>query len=352
MIEISIFIYIIIVMAKIVFFEIEKWEEELVKKALSEHQLVFTEEKLEPKTFEKYKDAEIVSTFIYSDINSEVLANLSNLKYIATRSVGFDHIDTNFAKEKGIIVSNIPRYGGDTVAEHTFALILAISRKLVPSIERAKKGDFSSSGLTGFDLFGKTLGVIGAGNIGIKVIEIAKCFGMKILIYSRTKDENLEKDEKITYTETLDELLGNSDIVTLHVPHTKETEHMINMGNLDKFKKGCILINTARGILVETQAILEGIGRGIFSAVGLDVLEEERPLKEERELLTTDFLKLCGEDTKNELLNHILLTREEVIITPHNAFNSKEALEEIINATILNIKNYLLKNPQNVINKE
>lgn len=337
-------------MAKIVFFEIEKWEEELVKTAFPEHELMFTEEKLEPKTYEQYKDAEIVSPFIYSTINQEVLSNLLNLKHIATRSVGFDHIDVNFAKQKGIVVSNIPRYGGDTVAEHTFALILAISRKLIPSIEKTKKGDFSLDGLTGFDLYGKTLGIIGAGHIGKKVIEIAKAFGMKILVYSRTKDEELAKDEKVSFADTLDYLLGNSDVISLHVPHTKETEHIINMGNLDKFKKGCILINTARGILIETQAILEGIEKGIFKAVGLDVLEEELGIKEERELLTSEYLKSF--DPKTELLNHLLLNREEVIITPHNAFNSKEALVQIIDATILNIKAFLSGSPQNVVSKE
>jgi D-lactate dehydrogenase len=337
-------------MAKIVFFEIEKWEEELVKNTLPDHQLVFTEEKLDKNTFGKYVDMEVASPFIYSEVSQEVLAGLPGLKFIATRSVGFDHIDTVFARQKGVAVSNIPKYGGDTVAEHTLALILAISRKLIPSVERTKHGNFSLDNLTGFDLYGKTLGVIGAGHIGRKVIEMAKCFGMKILVYTKTKDEALVMDDKVSYAESLDFLLGNSDIITLHVPHTPETEHTINMGNLDKIKKGAVLINTARGPLIETQAILEGVERGIFSAVGLDVLEEEGPLKEERELLTTEFLKSC--DPKTQLLNHVLLTRDEVIITPHNAFNSKEALAQIIDTTISNIKAYLIGTPQNIVSKE
>jgi D-lactate dehydrogenase len=338
------------IVAKIVFFEIEKWEEELVKNALPEHQLVFTQEKLNKDDCVKYKDAEVISPFIYSSITQQVLSGLLNLKFIATRSVGFDHIDMDLVKQKGVVVSNIPKYGGDTVAQHTIALILAISRKLIPSVERTKHGDFSLEGLSGFDLYGKTLGVIGAGHIGRKVIDIAKCFGMQILVYTRTKDEKLVMDDKISYAENLDHLLSSSDIITLHVPHTPETEHIINMGNLDKVKKGAVLINTARGPLVETQAVLEGVEKGIFSAVGLDVLEEEGPLKEERELLTSEFLKCC--DPKTALMNHILLTREEVIITPHNAFNSREALAQIIDTTISNIKAYLMGTPQNIVSKE
>ncbi len=334
-------------MAKIAFFEIEKWEEELVKNALSGHELVFTEEKLDKENYSKYADFEIISPFIYSSLTNELLTNIPNLKFIATRSVGYDHIDINYCKEKNIVISNIPKYGGNTVAEHTFALILAISRKLIPSIEQTKRGDFTIDNLTGFDLCGKTIGVVGAGHIGKKIIDMALCFGMKVLIFTRTKDESLTANSNVTYAQSLDDLFANSDVITFHLPHTKETEHIVNMGNIDKFKKGCIIINTARGNLIETQAILEGIERGIFKAVGLDVLEEEATLKEERELLTAEFLKSC--DLKTQLLNHVLLTREEVIITPHNAFNSKEALTEIIDTTVANINGFIAGRPQNII---
>jgi D-lactate dehydrogenase len=145
----------------------------------------------------------------------------------------------------------------------------------------------------------------------------------------------------------LDELLANSDIVTLHLPHTKETEHIVNLTNIQKFKKGAILINTARGSLVETQSILEGLEKGIFSAVGLDVLEEEVHLKEEKEFLSTEYLKTA--DIKTELINHVLLTRDDVLVTPHNAFNSKEAVGEIIENSIVNIKAFIAGAPQNIV---
>lgn len=333
-------------MDKIAFFEVEDWEKEYITKALSGNNLSFLPGKLNKESLPQDRDLTIVSPFIYSRIDREVLNALPNLKLVATRSVGFDHIDIASVKGKGVTVSNVPQYGGDTVAEHTFALMLAISRKLIPSIDRTRRGNFSLHELTGFDLKGKTLGVIGAGNIGRKVIDMALCFGMKVVIYSRTIDEIYAKEKGVTFVD-LDTLFSSSDIISLHIPNTPETKHIINMENISKFKKGSILINTARGPVVETQAILEGLERGILSGAGLDVLEEECSIKEERELLTGDFLKSC--DIKTQLLNHVLLTREDVLVTPHNAFNSREALGEILDITIANIKAFLSGSPQNIV---
>jgi D-lactate dehydrogenase len=332
-------------MDKIVFFEIEKWEEAYIQNSLSGFNLVFSEEKLTKGNTANLADAKIISTFIYSTIDKELLDSLPALKFITTRSMGFDHIDVGSCKEKGIVVSNVPTYGSHTVAEHTIALILAISRKIVPSVEKARRGDFSSRGLEGFDLYGKTLGVVGTGNIGKNVAEIALSFGMKVLAFSRSQDQELIA-RGVRYV-TFDELLVQSDIVTLHLPHNKETEHIINMQNIEKFKKGAVLINTARGALVETQAILDGLERKILFAAGLDVLEEEAELKEERELLSGEYLKKF--DIKTGLINHVLLTRDDVVITPHNAFNSREALIQIIDTTIGNIKSFAAGTPQNTV---
>jgi D-lactate dehydrogenase len=259
--------------------------------------------------------------------------------------MGFDHIDVVACKARGIVVANVPVYGAHTVAEHTFALMLAVSRKIIPSVERAKRGDFSSVGLTGFDLFEKTLGVIGAGHIGKNVCELALSFGMKVLAYCHHTDEELCA-KGVQYA-TLDELLAGSDVVTLHLPHNSETEHIINLQNIGQFKKGAILINTARGALVETQSILEGLEKGILAGVGLDVLEEENSLKEEREFLASEHIKKG--DIQTELLDHILLERDDVVITPHNAFNSKEALQEILETSLSNIKSFLNGAPVNII---
>ena len=332
-------------MAKIVFFDTEKWEEDYVKNGLLGLDAVITSEKLDGTAVSKYQDAEIISCFIYSTLTRNILEKLPNLKFIATRSMGYDHIDLDYCKEKNIQVSNVPVYGAHTVAEHTFALILAISRKIVPSVEQARKGDFSSVGLEGFDLNGKTLGVIGTGNIGANVCEIGLSFGMKILAFSRTQNQDLVA-KGVKYA-SLEELLANSDIITLHLPHTKETEHLINLSNLDKIKKGAILINTARGALVETAAIAEGLEKGILAGAGLDVLEEEAHLREEKEFLSEEYLKTV--DIKTALINHVLLTRDDVVITPHNAFNSKEAVEEIMEVSVANIKAFANNAPQNLV---
>jgi D-lactate dehydrogenase len=332
-------------MAKIVFFEVSVEEEAYLKKAFQSEDVDYKTEKLEESNVQSFQDAEIISTFIYSALNKQLLERLPKLKFIATRSMGFDHIDIEFCKEKGIKVANVPTYGAHTVAEHTFALILAISRKLIESVEQAKKGDFSSAGLEGFDLNGKTLGVLGTGNIGANVCQLGLSFGMNVLAYNRSQNQDLVL-KGVKYV-SLDELLGNSDIITLHLPHTKETEHIISLANLDKIKKGAILINTARGSLIETLAIAEGLEKGILSAAGLDVLEEEAHLREEKELLSEEYLKKV--DIKTEFVNHVLLTRDDVVITPHNAFNSKEAMEEILETSVANIKGYINNTPINVI---
>lgn len=330
---------------KIVFFEVEKWEESSITEAFKEKDAIITSEKLDETTVAKYSDTEIISCFIYSKLNKEVLQKLKDLKLIATRSTGFDHIDLAYCRQNKITVSNVPTYGVHTVAEHTFALILAISRKIVSSVEQAKKGDFSSENLQGFDLFGKTLGVIGTGNIGKNVAKIALAFGMKVSAFSRSNDQELIS-KGVEYT-SLDNLLESSDIISLHLPHTKETEHIVNLSNIQNFKKGAILINTARGSLIQTQAILEGLEKGYISGAGLDVLEEEVYLKEEKEFLSLEYLSKA--DIKTQLLNHVLLTRDDVLVTPHNAFNSKEALEEIMGISITSIKSFINKSPINIV---
>src|ERR1035437_10582762 len=199
-------------MAKIVFFEVEAWEKDYINSTLVNYQPILTSEKLDASTVDRYQDCEAISIFIYSIINREILDKLPNLKFIATRSMGFDHIDLAACREKGIVVANVPVYGAHTVAEHTMALMLAVSRKIVPSVERAKKGDFSSQGLTGFDLYGKTLGVIGTGHIGKNVALLGVAFGMKVLAYCHHADPDLVA-KGVSYI-TVDELLDASDVVS------------------------------------------------------------------------------------------------------------------------------------------
>lgn len=331
---------------KIVFFEIEPWEADYLKSRLKGFDLLFFEDKLNQQNLKKVLDFNVLSPFIYSSIDKETINSLKSLKYIATRSTGFDHIDLETCQQRGILVSNVPTYGENTVAEHTFALILALSRKIYPSLERTKKGDFSLENLRGFDLKGKTLGIVGIGNIGRHVARIAKGFEMNILVYSIHKHQKLAKEIGFKHV-SLDYLFKNSDIITLHVPYNKATHHLVNLATLKLFKKGCYLINTARGGICDTTTLLEGLKQGIFAGLGLDVLEEECFIKEERELLTSVFKKTC--DLKTALENHILINQPNVIITPHNAFNSREALTRILDATIENIKNFARNRPVNLV---
>lgn len=313
---------------------------------LKDFNLAFFEEKMTPEKAKKCLGVDILSPFIYSTIDKKVLNSLKSLKFITTRSTGFDHIDLKTCNDKNILVANVPSYGENTVAEHTFALILALSRKIYPSLEKTKKGDFSVENLRGFDLKDKTIGVVGVGNISRHVIRFAQGFDMNILAFDIREDQKLARELNFKYV-TLDYLFTNSDIVTLHVPYNKATHHMINLKTLKLFKKDCYLINTARGGICDTTALLEGLRQGIFAGLGLDVLEEECFIKEERELLTSAFKKTC--DLKAILENHILINQPNVIITPHNAFNSKEALQRILDTTVKNIKAFSSGQPVDLV---
>lgn len=288
---------------------------------------------------------EYLSVFIYSHLTREIIQKAKQLKLIATRSTGFDHIDVAFCKKRGITVCNVPFYGENTVAEHTFALILSLSRSIHKAYVRTIKGNFSLEGLQGFDLKGKTLGVVGAGHIGLHVIKMAKGFGMRVVAFDVCRNTFMEEVLGFEYV-PLDVLLRGSDIVSLHTPYSAKTHHLINKENIRLFKKGALLINTARGGLVDTTALTWALDNGLLGGAGLDVLEEEELIREEEQLLRKDF---PVEKMKTVLENHILLHRENVVITPHIAFDSREALERILNTTLQNIESFLEGKPQNVV---
>jgi D-lactate dehydrogenase len=329
---------------KSVFLEVEPWEHDLlVKQCPSQWGCRFYPDEADRIAPEKIGDAEILSVFIYSDLDAALLRRLPKLKMIATRSTGFDHIDTAFCREKEIIVCNVPSYGANTVAEHSFALILSLSRKIYPARERTLHGDFSFHGLQGFDLLGKTLGVIGTGRIGRHVIRIANGFQMQVLAHDKRGDPALAELLGFRYVE-LDQLLSDSDVITLHCPLTPETRHLIGKNEFQLMKRGALLINTARGGLVDTEALLWALEGGIIGGAGLDVLEEEEAIREERELLSKHFDE--GK-LRSVIRNHILLKRDDVIITPHIAFNSRGAVERILTTTIENITAFLEGKPRN-----
>ena len=331
---------------RIAFFEVEKWEEDYLKNKLKDFEASFFNEKFSLENANLAKDCQIISSFIDSQIDKSILTQLPNLKMIATRSTGFDHIDLKEAKKNNIAVCNVPFYGENTVAEHTFALILDISRNIRKSVQKVKEEGFAVDGLKGFDLKGKTIGIVGMGHIGQHVARIARGFEMNVLAYDINEDKKLAQKLGFKYVD-LKSLLKNSDIVSLHVPYNKSTHHLINSGNIDLIKKGAYLINTARGGIIETAALVKALGQGILAGAGLDVLEEECFIKEEPQLLSKSFPEKC--DLKTMLQNHVLIDQENVIITPHNAFNSKEALERILDTTVLNIQSFIKDKPINIV---
>ncbi|VVB81712.1 Glyoxylate reductase [uncultured archaeon] len=333
-------------MSKIVFFELEDWETAYIKAHLKGHDLVFVEKRLTEGVADKYSDADAVAVFIYSPINTSILSKLPKVKLVTTMSTGFDHVDLDACRKKNIVACNVPAYGDNTVAEHAMCLLLAIARKLVPSVERTRKGDFSLDGLRGFDLKGKTIGIVGTGKIGRNMAHFAEAFGMSVIAFDKFPNYELAKECGFAYV-SLDALFAQSDVISLHLPESPETHHIINKDNVRKIRKGCVLINTARGGLVETEAILIGLKEKIFSACGIDVLEEECHIKEEKELVLESFHHTC--DMKTMLQTHMLLLQPNVIITPHNAFNSSEALVRILDTTIDNINAFFANVPKNKI---
>jgi len=329
---------------KIIFFETQDWERELLEKQLPES--LCTQEKLTQENVEQYKDAEVISCFIYSQITKEIIDKLPKLKYLATRSTGFDHIDISACDEKNIPVSNVPEYGSNTVAEFTFALLMDLTRKVTQSVIQAKQLNFDHTQLRGVDLCGKTIGIIGFGKIGRNVLEIAKGYKMNVQVYTHSQDPDLAKTLGFTYTD-LPILLQTSDVITLHLPLTKETTHIINQENILQCKKGSFLINTARGGLVDTKAIVLGLEKDILAGVGLDVLEGEDDLIDEVAILHGESQNVS--QMKTLLYDHILLNHPKVLITPHNAFNSQEALLRILHVSLDNIKSFLDNKEQNIV---
>lgn len=330
---------------RLAFFEIKDWEEKYLKKRLKGHFLKFSNGVLTLENAQQVKDFDILSVFIYSKIDRQIIQQIPSLKLIVTRSTGFDHIDLGACKEAGITVCNVPSYGENTVAEHTFALILSLSRNICKTCVRRFGYDFSIEGLKGFDLKGKTIGVVGAGRIGLHVIRIANGFGMNILAYDAYQNKLLSEVLGFSYV-SLEDLLARSDVITLHVPSNESTRHLINKDTIKLIKKGAVLINTSRGSVVDTEALIEALDKKILAGVGLDVIEGEELIKEEKQLLyDPKNLEVLG----NLVKDHILLSKDNVVFTPHIAFYSQEALERILETTMQDIGAFISGKPQNVV---
>lgn len=331
---------------KIVVFESEEWERPHFDRLRADHELVFESHPLDADNAARYADADIVSPFIYSGLDRAMVERFERLRFVATRSTGFDHIDLGYCRERGIRVSNVPSYGDSTVAEHVFALLLAISHRIPEAVSRTRQGDFSLKGLQGFDLCDRTLGIIGTGRIGRRTARIARGFGMRVLAYDVRPDEAAARELGFRYV-TLPELLREADVVSLHVPGDRSTQGLISEREFAMMKRGAVVINTARGNVLDVKALLHALADGTVAAAGLDVLPEEPVIREEAELLRSFFTR--RHDLETLLADHVLLHMRSVVITPHSAFNTREAVQRILHTTVDNIEAFLRGEPENLV---
>ncbi|MDP3515623.1 MAG: 2-hydroxyacid dehydrogenase [Pseudohongiella sp.] len=297
--------------------------------AVSGHELTFFEPRLSAHTAPLADGFEVVCAFVNDQLNAQVLEMLKaqGTELIALRSAGFNHVDLRKAAELGITVARVPAYSPHAVAEHALALILTLNRKTHRAYNRVREANFSLDGLLGFDLHGKTVGVIGTGKIGSLFARIMHALGCRVVASDPYPDTSL--DGVADYL-SLDELYRVSDIISLHCPLMPATEHMIDEAALEKMKPGIMLINTSRGRLVDTRAVIDGLKSRKIAYLGLDVYEEEGDLFFDdlsQEIITDDvFMRL--------------LTFPNVVITSHQGFFTEEALSAIAETTIANIDAY------------
>jgi D-lactate dehydrogenase len=285
------------------------------------------------------RDAEVISVFVSSKVTRQHLEQMPNLKLIACRSTGYNNVDLHAAKERGVSVVNVPSYGNHTVAEYAFMLILALSRKLLRTSEAIKTGRVVQQELSGFDLNGKVFGIIGSGRIGQSSAKIAKAFGMEVKAFDPYPNE--EAANEIGYSCCgLEEILSTSDVISLHAPLTDSNYHLLGDAEFKMMKDSAIVINTARGELIDTNSLIEALNNNQIAGAGLDVIEGEKLVSVEEEVLLLKKGQVSYEDLFQGFQISILEKMPNVILTPHNAFNTAEAIKRINEVTINNIKQY------------
>lgn len=289
-------------------------------------EIEYFEEKLEPKTANLVAGYDVVCAFTNDVLDEKVIDILADngIKFIALRCAGYNNVDLNAAHKK-ISVANVPNYSPYAVAEHAMALLLSAARHIHKAYDRTRDFNFEIDGLEGFELHDKTIGVIGTGKIGKKFIDICKGFGMNVIAYDKFPDEK----SGIKYVDK-DDLFRDSDIISIHCPLTNLSHHVINRNSISKMKKGVVIINTSRGGLVDSDALLDGLMSGKIKAACLDVYEDEADV----------FSKDLSDDIVKDDILARLISLPNVIITPHQAFFTDEALKDITSTTFKNIEDF------------
>jgi D-lactate dehydrogenase len=311
---------------KVVAYSVRAFEKEFLAKAnQKKHDITLISNALSMETaaYSSGKDAVVV--FTNDDVSAPVINRLADLgiKYIVTRSTGTDHIDKQAAAARGIKLANVPAYSPHAIAEHAVALALSLNRHLLQAYEHSHNFNFKLDGLIGFNFHGKTVGLIGLGDVGQAAADILNGFGCRVIGYDIKFPDNVSNIEYVSF----EELLSLSDIISLHAPLNADNRHMINKDSLELMKNGVMLINTSRGGLIDTAAVLEALNSGKVGYLGLDVYENEKGI--------------FGENHDNDIVKdpmlELLIAHQNVFITPHQAFLTNEALQQIANQTIKNL---------------
>jgi D-lactate dehydrogenase len=317
---------------KVAVFSTKSYDRQFLDAANAEakHRLHYLDVRLSAETSALVHDAEAVCAFVNDVIDRAVLQDLagSGVRLIALRSAGFNHVDLQAARDLGVTVARVPAYSPHAVAEHTLALILTLNRNIHRAYNRVREGNFALDGLLGFDLNGKTAGIVGTGQIGAVVARILTGFGCTVLAHDPYPNPTCEA-LGVRYVDRT-ELFATSDIVTLHCPLTPDTHHLVDPVCLGQMKRGMMLINTSRGVVVDTRAVIRGLKEGVIGSLGLDVYEEEADLF---------FEDLSDRFIADDVFAR-LLTFPNVVITGHQAFFTAEALLNIAETTISNISTF------------
>lgn len=336
---------------KVCFVSAEPEEKEFFARRLARWEPIFVGE-----IGEVPEDAGVVSIFIYDGIDQAFLESHPQLRLVATRSSSSDHIDVDACRRHGVRVACVGGSDGNSVAEHTFALLLAVARRLRTSTQLREHGDFSHVELRGFELRGKTLGLIGVGRVGARVVELARAFGMNVVAYDPSPSSSQVEGQGFRYA-PMETVLAEAEILSLHAVLTASTRHLINEETLAKCQPGVVIINTARGALIDAAALVAALESGQVGGVGLDVLEDERVLRTDvKNILASEIVERVHntgggavaarpaerqQQIERLFFDSALLARPEVVFTPHIAFNTTETIEAIAGEAAENIEDFL-----------
>ncbi len=322
-------------MAKIAFFSTQPYDQQFFENAKGNHHFEYFESRLRPQTVNLTNGFDGVCVFVNDRINSDTLRLLSEaeVRLVALRCAGFNNVDLRAAKENNIRIMRVPAYSPEAVAEHALALIMTQARKTHKAYNRVRDGNFSLVRLTGFNIYKKTVGVIGTGQIGKAFCNIMTGMGANVVAYDKFPSDEMKK--KGVIYKSLNEVFSESDILSLHCPLTPETHHIINKESLSMMKKGAMLVNTSRGKLVDTLAVIEALKEETLGSLAIDVYEEEEKLF---------FRDLSEQIIRDDQISRLMIF-PNVLITAHQGFFTKESLEQIANTTIKNIEDYLAKKP-------